>query len=392
MPGVDFSVTDLVDVVIVAGILWAGLVWLRRTRARLALLGMGMIGAVYLVARSLDLALTAWLLQGFFAVFVIVLVVVFQEDLRRLFEQIAVWGLRRRVAASPPDAIDAVVRACRRLAETRQGALIVIPADEPLERHIEGGIALDAHLSEPLLLSLFDPHSPGHDGAVIVTADRATRFAVHLPLSTDRAQLGPGGTRHAAALGLAERTDALCIVVSEERGTISIARDGRLRILPSAQALAAAIRSFLADFAPARASVSRWRGLAASWREGLIGVALAAALWAALVPGAGEIQLQREAPVVVENLPPGYELESIEPDKVKVTLSGRWRDLYFGEGTVSVRIDALLAQLGRRTFQLSPEQVDTPDGLEAVDVKPDQVRLSLRRAPAAAPESPPSSG
>jgi DNA integrity scanning protein DisA with diadenylate cyclase activity len=86
-------------------------------------------------------------------------------------------------------------------------------------------------VSEPLLLSLFDPGSPGHDGTVLLRGSAVERFAVHLPLSADHAALGPGGTRHAAALGLAERCDAICLVVSEERGTVSVARDGQIRTL-----------------------------------------------------------------------------------------------------------------------------------------------------------------
>ncbi|UCE85770.1 MAG: hypothetical protein JSU66_15810 [Deltaproteobacteria bacterium] len=129
--------TDVLDVSLVALILWAGIVWLRHTRARLALIGVMIVAAVYLAARRLDLELTAWILQGFFAVLVLILVVVFQDDLRRLFEQLAVWGLRRKPPATPLGVIDTLARAVARLAETRTGGLIVIPGREPLERHVE---------------------------------------------------------------------------------------------------------------------------------------------------------------------------------------------------------------------------------------------------------------
>lgn len=378
IPFLEISLRDVLDAVIVSLFLWAGIVWLRRTRARLALLGLGILGAVYLLARALSLELTAWMLQGFFAVFVIVVVVVFQEDLRRLFEQIAVFGLRRRPAALPPDAIDTLVRAVTRLAEARRGALLVVPGQEPLERHVEGGIPLDARISEPLLLSLFDTHSPGHDGAVLVRDDRATRFAAHLPLSSDRDELGPGGTRHAAALGLAERTDALCIAVSEERGTISVARDGRIRVLAQPADLARELRRFLAR-GERKEARTRWRAVGAHWREGLLAAALAAGIWALVIPGAGAVRLEREAPVVVENLPPGLVLESVDPERATVVLSGPRRSLFFGEPEEArVRIDAFLARLGRRTFALGPSQVQAPPGFEVVSVEPRQVRLSLR--------------
>jgi uncharacterized protein (TIGR00159 family) len=378
---------DVVDVLLVAALLWAALVWLRRSRARLALGGLAILGGVYLVARQLDLELTVWILQGFFAVLVVVLVVVFQEDLKRVFEQIALWGLGRRPPAPPVDLADTLARTAHHLARTRTGALIVLPGKAPLDRHVEGGIPLDARLSEPLLLSLFDAHSPGHDGAVVIAGGRVTRFAVHLPLSSDQEQLAGVGTRHAAALGLAERSDALTVVVSEERGSVSVAVDARLRRLDTPERLAGELRAFLARVAPPPDGARRGRlDLLRRWPEALASLLLAGLMWTVLVPGAGVIQVTREAEVAVENLPPGYALEGVEPARVEVTLSGPRRLVYLSEPQLlTVHVDALLAELGRRTFQIAPEQVDAPPGLEIVATRPDRVRLSLRqRAPEAA--------
>jgi DNA integrity scanning protein DisA with diadenylate cyclase activity len=185
----DLRITDLIDIAIVAAMVFAGIVWLRRSRARFAALGIGLVAALYLVVSRLEFQLTAWVLQGFLAVAVIITVVVFQEDLRRLFERIAVVGLGRRTHAPPPGTVEVIARALAHLASHRRGALLVVPGREPLDRHLEGGIALDGRVSEPLLLSLFDPGSPGHDGAVIVRGERVERFAVHLPLSSSRDQL-----------------------------------------------------------------------------------------------------------------------------------------------------------------------------------------------------------
>jgi uncharacterized protein (TIGR00159 family) len=371
-----FDWSSLVDVVAVAALLWALLVWLRRARARLAFVGVAIAGGAYLLAQLSGLELTAWVFQGFFAALVIVLIVVFQEDLRRLFETIAVYGLRRRPSQPTTGAVETIVRACARLAQTRTGALIVVPGREPLERHLEGGIELGGRLSEPLLLSLFDPSSPGHDGAVLVARDRIQRFAVHLPLSTNQAVLGPRGTRHAAGLGLAELTDALCVIVSEERGTITVAQDGQLRVVEPAQ-LATELQRFLEPAALGAPGRKGWQ-IARYWPEGLLAVALASALWAVRVPGSSVAEVVRLAPVVVENLPPGHELESVTPAEVEVTLRGLRRDLFLlAADAPVVRIDALLAQLGRRTFQLTPELIDAPPDLTVVAVSPSEVRLSL---------------
>lgn len=375
---------DVIDVAIVALLLTLGIVWLRRSRARLALLGLGILGFVYAVARELELELTAWVLQGFFAVFVIVLVVIFQDDLRQFFEQLALWGLRRRPSVPSGGAVETLVRAVTHLVGERRGALLVFPGSEPVEGHVEGGIALDARLSEPLLLSLFDPHSPGHDGAVIVQGDRLTRFAVHLPLSNDEGQLHGHGTRHAAALGLAERTSALCVVVSEERGTVSLARDGSLRQLSGPEGLTQELRSFLEALEPEPAQgAQRLARVLPRWREGLLGASLAVLLWVVIVPGSRVTEVTRTVAVEVQNLPEGYELLEVDPAQVDVTLSGRIRDLYLaGRTEPSVRLDGFLVKLGRRTFELAAPDVGHARGLSVVEVKPSRVRLRVSQGEA----------
>jgi hypothetical protein len=277
----------------------------------------------------------------------------------------------------------------RRLAADPTGALIVLPGREPIERHVAGGVDLDGRLSEPLLLSLFDPHSPGHDGAALVDGGRVTRFAVHLPLSTDGVQLAGRGTRHAAALGLSERADALCVVVSEERGTVSIARDGRLLRLPGPEALAGELRRFLAQRAPVRvAPHTRLRRLAARWPEALLATGASAVLWLLLVPGSTVREFERRVPVVVENLPPRFALESVDPPEVGVRFQGTGRSLLLAGAAAraEVKVDGLLTQLGRRTFEIGPEHVRHPEGWTPIDVDPGRVKLTVAlRKPAAGP-------
>jgi len=376
----EFRIADLVDVAIVAGLVWAALSFVRRSRARIALAGVAIAGALFLLARQLELQMTVWLLQGFFAVLVLVLVVVFQEDLRRLFEQIAVWSLRRKGDGASPDVVDALVGAVRRLVADRSGALLVLPGREPIDRHVAGGIPLGGQLSEPLLLSLFDRHSPGHDGAVLLEGGRVSRFAVHLPLSTDSSQIGVGGTRHAAALGLAERSDALVIVVSEERGVVSVARDGRLVRLPGPEALVGELRRFLAERGPApRGPANRMRSVLLRWPEALLALGASAGLWLLLVPGSTVSEFERSVPVVVENLPAGYDLVSVDPPSLQVVFRGPRRSVFLGgaQGRSEAHVDALLAQLGRRTFDVGPEQIRHPEFWEPVHIEPPRVKLSI---------------
>ncbi len=376
---------EVLDLAAVWLLVWAGIAWVRGTPARGALVGLGILLGVYLVARQLGLVLTTWLMQGFAAVGALIAVVVFQQDLRRLFEQIASVWFRRSLPTSGPDMIDKIVRAVAYLAEHRQGALIVFPGREPLEGHIDGGLVLDAHISEPLLLSLFDPSSAGHDGAVIVEGNRISRFAAHLPLSTNHEQLGQRGTRHAAGLGLSERTDALCVIVSEERGTVSVAESGELRTLTTPHRAADEVRAFEQRLAPVGGEGRRRFRFLQRWREGLLAIPVAATMWLLAVPGATEVQIERVVPISLRSLPPAYELETMEPETVRVVISGPRRAVYFlSTDALRVRLDALLVELGRRTFPLTAANVSHPEDVEIVSITPDTVKLSLREKPAGA--------
>ncbi len=297
------GLTDIIDIAFVTILLYTAIVWFKRTRATLVFVGIFILGAIYIFARQLDLQLTTYILQGFFAIFLIIIVVIFQEELRQVFERIALWGLGRKdTHAVHSEAVDIIVGTLADLAKEKIGALIVLPGAQPIDRHINGGIEMGGKLSEPLLKSIFDPNSAGHDGAIIVEKDRISRFAVQLPLSKDFKQLGKVGTRHSAALGLAELSDALCLVVSEERGRISIAEDGKLREIGNFQELGSLVQDFLkAKFPtqdPRRASVQFLRS---NWIEKAVSITLAIALWYVFIPGSKILEVTYQIPVEVEH-------------------------------------------------------------------------------------------
>ena len=368
---------DLIDITLVASVAWLAYRSLQRTRLRNAVVGLAVFPALFLVARALELRMMATLLQGFFAVAVLLLVVVFQEDLRRFFEDIGNW--RRDRAQTPAIEADVLIRSIARLAASRTGALIVVPGRDDLARHLTGGVVLGGKLSEPLLLSVFDASSPGHDGACVVRGAAVERFAAHLPLSSNHAALGPGGTRHAAALGLSERCDATVIVVSEERGTVSIARNGTLRTLAGAEALADELATD-ATTEPEPLPLHRRRVV----REGLLAFAAATALWMFLVPGSEIVEVELPASIEARNLPPDLRIVASDPAEATVLLRGPRRELLLAERSgLEVRIDAYLARLGRRTFALEPSQIQGHGGATIVAIHPERVRLDLE------PTSPP---
>ncbi len=378
------AISDIIDIAFVAVLLYTAMVWARRTRAALVVRGIFILGAIYMIAKELELQLTAWIFQGFFAIFLIIIVVIFQEELRQIFERIAIWSLSPKSA--PPirsEAVDILVGTLADFTKDGIGALVVVRGRDPIERHITGGIELDGNISEPLLKSIFDPHSPGHDGAIIVDGGRITRFAAHLPLSKDFQQLSRVGTRHSAALGLAELSDALCIVVSEERAKISVARDATLRGVGSPQELGAIIQDFLQEkFPPPGGRKISFQLLRENWIAKAVALCLAVGFWYVFVPGSKMVEVTYKIPVAVENLPPNLQLERIQPAEIKATFTGPMRSFYlFERRKLKVIVDASMAEMGRRTFMISKQDVRYPKELSLEEISPNSVKISVRKVP-----------
>jgi len=381
-PFFNIGVADVIDILVVTVLLYTATAWLRQTRAAFVIRGIFILAAVYILARYLDLQLTAWLFQGFFAIFLIIIVVIFQEELRQIFERIAVWSLASKgVRPLRSDAVDILVGTLADLAKDRIGALVVVEGRDPIDRHIMGGIELGGKISEPLLKSVFDPHSPGHDGAVIIENDRISRFAAHLPLSNDFQQLANVGTRHSAALGLAELSDALCIAVSEERGTISVARNGRLRQIDNIQELGLLLRRFLQEKYPS--SEQRTFSLALvkeNWVVKLVTFALAVGLWYVLVPGSSTVEVAYKLPVQVQNVPPDYQVEEVTPSQVTATFTGPRRAFYFFDPSkLKVTVDLSAVDSGRKVLRLTEQNVQHPQDLTLQQIDPQTLRVSVRK-------------
>jgi len=170
----NFYIADFFDVFIIAVFIYSVLLLFKQTRSFSIIIGMGMILILYGVAQVFNFYLTSLFLRSFFGVFLLVLVVIFQEELRRFFELIALWSTRQRKrekTSTSSETIDAIIQAVSSLAYRKIGALIVITGNENIQRHIEGGIVLDGVVSQELIESIFDPTSPGHDGAVIILKD-----------------------------------------------------------------------------------------------------------------------------------------------------------------------------------------------------------------------------
>lgn len=245
-----FQFKDIFDIAVVAIITYAVLMLFIKTKSIPIIMGIFAMILVYGMALFFNLTLTQIIFKYFFGAFLIVMLIVFQKELRRFFEMIGILGIRRKFLATSEDALKIILRVVWSFAQVNTGALIVFSGKTPIERYVDGGFFLNGKISEPILLSIFDKNSPGHDGAAIVEGDKIKRFGVHLPLAEKIESVKKFGTRHRAALGLSEKTDALCLVVSEERGAVSLAHNGKLKTILSSEELEKETRKFFEKITP----------------------------------------------------------------------------------------------------------------------------------------------
>ncbi len=221
---------DVIDILLVAFIIYRILLIVKGTRALQMLIGLAILVIAYVVSQVFEFFTLHWILNAFLSSIILVIVVLFQNEIRRALAHVGVNPfLSTRVGpVSSAQVIEELMKAAVSLANKRIGALIVLERETDLEDHVEKGIPVDAVVTKELLQAIFLPYSPIHDGAVIVREGRIRWAGCFLPLTTRPDVDKDLGTRHRAAIGLTEETDAVVIVVSEERGAISVALNGRV--------------------------------------------------------------------------------------------------------------------------------------------------------------------
>ena len=233
----DVSITDVIEIFIIAYFMYHLLVWVKNSRVWMLIRGVLIIMLFFVLAAIFQMNTILWLGEKLVSVAVTVLIVVFQPELRRALEQIGrrkitsmfSWNLLKTGAKKFDDStINGMVTACYEMGAVKTGALIVVEKDMQLTEFERTGISLDALVTRQLLINIFEKNTPLHDGAVIARGDRVVSATCYLPLSDNMALSKDLGTRHRAAVGISEVSDSLTIVVSEETGTVSYAREGRI--------------------------------------------------------------------------------------------------------------------------------------------------------------------
>lgn len=239
LPNVTVTPTDIVEILILAWLVYNILNWIKTSHAWTLLRGILIIAAALGAIYLLQMDTLIYIINQGMSIVIITLVVVFQPELRKVLESLGereilnhsfLFGQNRNAAGRFSDrTVDELVRACVEMSAERTGALIVIEQNENLHEYERTGIEIDALVTSQLLINIFEHNTPLHDGAVIVRGDRVTAATCYLPLSDNKSLSKALGTRHRAGVGVSEMTDSFTIIVSEETGGISAAYKGELQ-------------------------------------------------------------------------------------------------------------------------------------------------------------------
>ena len=226
---ISVTLLDIIDIIVVGFVFYGAFLLFRNTRASQMLYGMMAIAILGFVAHLLDFRATAWLFERLATVWVILFIILFQPELRRILLYIGQNPLLRWISKSDNTKIEEIIHSAFELKKAGLGGLMVVIRDNGLKSIVDRGVKVNAIINHDLVLSIFNTSSPLHDGAIIIHEDRILAAKCILPLS-ENIELDPTiGTRHLAGLGLSEESDAIVIIVSEESSKISIAKQGKLK-------------------------------------------------------------------------------------------------------------------------------------------------------------------
>jgi uncharacterized protein (TIGR00159 family) len=372
----NFRWQDVVDIGLNSYILFRFYVLFRGTYVFRVLIGLTMLWFFQQIAGYMGLIVTSWVVQGIVAVAALIIVVVFRNEIRSVLQarnlRTILWGFASKTRIAP---IDIIADSAFELARRRHGALIVIPGEEDVQEMIQSGIAWNGDISREMVLSIFFPDNPVHDGAAVIEGDRISRVGAILPLSRREDLPSHLGTRHRAALGLSEASDALVIVVSEERGEVSLAKGLRLREIGSSHKLAQKLEEHfgVADDQSLPLKKERLEITTAA----LVSLLFITGFWFSISQGL-ETLVTFDVPIEYQNRDPNMEILNASVNAVRLNLSGSGTLVKSTRADqVRVRLDLSTAAVGQNNFSINASNISLPPGLVLKNVAPQNIVVDL---------------
>jgi diadenylate cyclase len=371
---------DVVDILFLVVVVYHLYEWFRETRALRVIIGLLVLGGIYSVAKLWGLFLTTWVFQILWQVLLILLLILFQSEIRQVLERVSpLRFLRSRRAILRKTFAQELAQVLFDLAAEKTGALIVITRDDNPGELIHGGQSILALPEPSLIKSIFNRYSPAHDGAIVLTRDRLTQMGCILPLSEREDLPEQYGTRHRAALGLSERTDAICLVVSEERAEVSSVVGGKFKVWKDVDSLAQQLEEWTVGPQVQVPTVHYFLQeiFVHNWRVKLIALAVVSTAWLILA-SQQEVSLSISAPIQYVNLPSNLVLQGESAPMVGLTLSGRRTTIRtLNEQDIQVQVDLGKLGPGVHIIRLSDRNVDLPVGVRIERLIPQQIQVVL---------------
>lgn len=362
---------NILDIVLNTYILFRLYVLFRGTNVLRVLLAMGVLLVFRQVAFSMGLIITSWVMQGVIAVAALVIIVVFRNEISSVLKtrdlKSFLWGIPRQQLKTP---VGIIVESVYELARKKVGALMVLPLSKGMESIVQEGVSWQGKLSKEMLISIFWPDNPVHDGAAVIQGDRITDVGVILPLSKRTDLPSRFGTRHRAAIGLAEQTDALIIVVSEERGTITLVRNRQIYDINDSSVL----EKLLIQHAGGNISTGdikkRTRDLAIAAAVCLVCVT---GLWFSVSKGVETIATY-DVPIEFVKSDQNMEVLSSSASSVRLLVSGS-RPLIraLSPNRINVKLNIANTIPGKNSLSVGQSAVSLPPGISVKSIEPSMV-------------------
>jgi uncharacterized protein (TIGR00159 family) len=375
-----FKWHDVVDVLVISFILHRLMLLLRGTTALQIVLGLLLLWIIQGIANAAGLLLTSWFFQGIGAVAVLVVVVVFRNEIREVLRQ---TNPIRFILGRPQEVrrinINLIVQAAFQLAKSRTGALIVLENRDRLEPYLREGFALDGRFNPEMIEAIFAKQSPMHDGAVILRAERIARVGTFLPLTEKEGLPQYYGSRHRAAIGLSEVSDAVVVVVSEERGKVSLVHRSDVKIMLESPQLEEALGRLLLGVDPEESRRSRRQLWLAHTGGFLLTFLLVSFVWG-IYSGRHLSLTNITVPIDFRNLPESLVLMNASAEKVELQITGRRRLVSALEPEqVEAFLDLRGITFGVHRLVLNQDSIELPLGLEVVRLTPSTVRVEMEQ-------------
>ncbi len=371
---------DIADIIIMSFLVYQLYSWFKHTKAFQVVIGLGSLGVVYLITKNLGFFMTSWILQELGTVIFVLIIVIFQAEIRQALYRISpLRSIFGRQESGPSFDLAELCTGIFSLAASRTGAIIVFQRSEPIDEYITNGVSLDSSVSGHLLGCIFKDGSPLHDGALIIRNGRFSKASSHLPLSSSSDIPQHFGTRHRAGLGLSERSDAAVVIVSEERGEVSLALARNLEKIDTVQELSAQLESLLSLPAREEVHITLVKRIFGNFWPKLATVALVFVCWVIITARQGEI-VSATAPVQFRSLPDALLVRSSSVEEVELQLKSFSSLIPLPkEGELVAEVDLSKSRVGTNTILFRKEDFKLPSGVAITRIKPASFRVTLER-------------